>query len=166
MEELDDSWISSFENIERKYNVFYKEKVSSIKICILYIDSNNILQKIVQDNMILEKDGWLLKENLINIIKTREKDNDIKYKLTSLLKYNITIDPVDINNMLKGNINDTYMNALREINNIKYNDTISIFQDLNSMYFIFTELSKKLKLSTTKKIYLNRDNRKTRRKRV
>mgnify|MGYP001162605729 FL=1 len=42
--ELDESWIKNFENIEQKFNIFYKEKSKNIEIIYIYIDNNNEIE--------------------------------------------------------------------------------------------------------------------------
>ena len=66
--ELDTSWISDFELSDEAYKKFYKEKVESVKLYILYVNRNSELFHIKKNNIIIEN-TILKKENLIDILK-------------------------------------------------------------------------------------------------
>ena len=147
---MDTSWIKNYEDLESNYDIFYKENISNIKIYIFYINNKNVLQKIKKDNLLLEDNGILKKEYIFSLIKKYEVDsnneinNKNKYKLFSLLKYNITLNPENIGNFIDNSQSEeyNYLNPLTTIEDIKYKESISIFQDLNGLYLIFTELPK------------------------
>ena len=94
-DEFDYSWISEFEQTENDYASFYKEKIDSIKINYIYIDKTNSVDNIHQESIIIEN-GKLDKERIIDMIKRNMKKNNIDYKLISILKYNITLEPEHI----------------------------------------------------------------------
>jgi hypothetical protein len=177
IDNLDTSWIEKFKKVENNYNIFYEEEVSNIKIYILYIDSNKTLQKIKQDNILLEK-GILYKEYLLSYITKFQTDNDIQFKLLNILKYNISLESEYIEHFLKNNTQDNtqditqditqneYLSVIHNLDNIYFKKTINIFQDLNCLYFIFHQLPKKLKSSNTKKVYIKHTKRKTKKRRL
>jgi hypothetical protein len=51
--ELDNSWIDSFEESEKVFSSFYKEDVENIKLYFFYVNVNNELENIHEDNLIL-----------------------------------------------------------------------------------------------------------------
>ena len=67
-------------------------------------------------------------------------------KFFSILKYNIDIDPSeieqfsDVNNEIK--YNNLFFTIETYLNNINFNPSIQMFQDLNALYFIFNETTK------------------------
>lgn len=81
-----------------------------------------------------------------------------RYTLLSLLKYNITLEPLDITHFLKNTNSYTYLNSIKNIDAIHFEKTINMFQDLNELVMIFYEKSNELKENDpnniTKKIYL------------
>ena len=42
--EIDNKWIRNLENIERKYDLFYKDKQDSIDVYSLFIKNNEIIR--------------------------------------------------------------------------------------------------------------------------
>ena len=75
------------------------------------------------------------------------KNNIKKYKLISLYRYNPCLDSEDINsfierndyNKLNENENDNFFFPEKYLNDVVFDDTITIFQDLNSLFFIYYE---------------------------
>ena len=81
----------------------------------------------------------------------------------SILKYNITLDANDIKNFLLtpdlSSYNEMFLTINKHIDTIFFEKTITMFQDLNNIYFIFYEKTTNNKNrdlnSITKKIYLD-----------
>jgi hypothetical protein len=163
-EELDTSWIKEYKDKEKNYNEFYKEPVSSIKLFFIYVNKDNIIEFLKKENYILNNNS-ISRESLIKLIKEKQILGEYKYKLISLLKYNINIDPENMEDMLDNDsYNEDFLNIEKTLNTIKFNDTIRILQDLNSIYFIFYPNIKSKK--DTKRIFINKKKHKTRRKRA
>ena len=160
-EELDNSWVEKYQKIEKNYNKFYKEKSKEITIFFLYINDKNILESLVKTNYPLNDSGKIHKDSLIYLIKNNQYLSKKKYQLISLLKYNLTIEPEDIVDITANS--EEYLHSQRYLDDIFFADTINMFQDLNSLFFIF--YSKKPSMNTTKKIIINK-NRKTKRKKL
>ena len=153
MEELDIDWIKNFENNEKEYENFYEKKVNSIKIFSLYVNNNCILDK-VKETTILLNNSLLEKDKLIKIIRETKIDENINYKLISILKFNIDLKSNEIKNFLLNNDKYYFLESIKELKNIYFDDTIAILQSLNSLYFIYYEYNKKLKNNKTKKVFL------------
>jgi hypothetical protein len=165
---IDDSWIKEFKDKENIYNDFYKEETSSIKLFFLYVNSSNTLESIKSDSLILEKEGIITKDQLVSLIKRNQHNNTVKYRLLSLIKFNVDIEPSDVLTFIEepeGN-NNNFTTSEKYLEDIKFQDTICMFQDLNSLFFVFYEDKHKRSQSTTKKIVLGGSMRKTRRKRT
>ena len=80
--------------------------------------------------------------------------NDIRYKLQTILQYNIDIEP---HNLSKLNIKtDNFLNVIKNIDNIYWKKTIKLFENLNDLFFIFYENNIH---NTSKKIYLINKNK-------
>ena len=90
---------------------------------------------------------------------------DINY--SQLLVYNIDINNEDVSHYLKYPEDFQFLTSLKHIETINLKSSISIFKDINSIYFIFYETPLvKSKHSTTKRITFSNNKNKTKRKRV
>ena len=157
--EIDNKWVRNLENIERKYDLFYKDKQDSINIYSVFIKNKQIIRT-SKDTLLLDN-GILKRDNLIYFIKNNRKLNNITYKLNSIAKFNVNIDPEDVIDNVWSN---KYLSQERNMSDIHFLDTITIFQDINSLFILFTYPTNRNK--NTKKVYItNSNNRKTRRKR-
>ena len=161
---LDTEWINHFEDEDRDFNDFYKEPITSIKIYFLYVNTKNELEKINEEKHVLTQENMINKNELIKLIKTHDNNDGIKYRLLSVLNYNIDVDSENIYNYLKYPEDFPFLHSLRHIEPINLNPSISILQDLNSIYLIFHEINPTK--SNTKRIVLRKSNRKTKHKRV
>jgi len=150
------------------FHNFYKEEISSIRLFFLYVNSSNTLESIKSDSLILEKEGIVTKEQLVSLIKRNQHNNTVKYRLLSLMKFNVDIEPSDVLTFIEGpdGDNNNFTTSEKYLEDIKFQDTICMLQDLNSLFFVFHENKHTRSQSTTKKIVLHSGMRKTRRKRT
>ena len=165
MEELDNSWIRNYEIKELDYNDFYKDDVKYIKTYTLYINKSLILENINEENFILETNNVLKKHELISIINKYKNDKkEKKVKLLSILKYNINLDSDNVFEYLKQETeNNLFLESIKSIDNINFDPSIAMFEDLNSLFFIFVE-SNNIEKSQTKRIFLHSNQKKTKKR--
>jgi hypothetical protein len=105
----------------------------------------------------------MTKEDLIGLIKRSNIINHRKYSLLSILKYNINIEPHNLKLFFKSkpNIGNTYLQSIKNIDDIVFEKSINIFHDLNNVIIIFTEKDSNVSksnssvLNATKRIYIN-----------
>lgn len=138
MEILDNSWINNYETLEKDYFFFYKEQVDNINLYFIYINNNNEINLITQENVSISKK--LEKKFIYKIIKKKKYNNGINYKLISLLKYNILLEPENIKKFLNNEFNENnniFLIPIYKIEDIEFEDTITLFKDLNSLFFVF-----------------------------
>lgn len=156
--EIDNNWVDTYKKNEEHYNDFYNEKVSTIQVFFLYINSEKDLVNIKQESHTLNVVNILPREQLITLIKEKQHFNQVKYKLFSLVRYNINLQPEEIDDFIVTNdtnvcVTNDYTNRFfspeSHVNDIYFQDTISIFQDLNSLYIIFKADSLHKKKSNT-----------------
>ena len=159
--------IEKIKQAEQVYNDFYKEPVSSIAIYLLYVSQTNELQHVNTNRCLLAENGLLKREVIISFIKNYQTKFAIKYKLLSLLRYNIDIEPTEITDFLEEDIdmNDSrFITSEKYLNDVIYKDTINMFQDLNALYFIFyEEPPNNTRQQHTKRVILTAAAHKTRR---
>jgi len=149
IEDLDSSWIDEFKKDNEKYSDFYTEDVTTIALFFIYIDHKNNVENLSRDLLILDKKNTIVRDQLIQIIKQNQNkinnNNKYKYKLISLFKYNIDIEPEEIYRFIDNKDDSSYNKRFfiqeKYLNDIIYKKTINIFQDLNSLFLIFKEVS-------------------------
>ena len=151
---LDTTIIDEFEKNDKLYNDFYKDKIEQINLYILYVDNNNDLFHIKKDTAILNN-SKLEKNDLKNLIREYINYQDKKYRLISLLKWNITIEPEEISEYLRNEKDFDFIKSIRSISSIEFEDSINLFHNLNSLYLVFHERWKLLE-NKTKKVYINK----------
>jgi hypothetical protein len=112
----------------------------------------------------MSKTNSISREEIIEILKKKSVDDDKKYSLLSILKYNIVLEPDDIKIYLNSRNVNPYLYVVKNIDAITFNKSIHMFHDLNDLILIFYEKSAVHAANNTKKIYLNA-NKKTIKKR-
>lgn len=162
LNDLDDSWIQQFDNEDNLYKNYYKDDINFIKLNFIYINNENYIEKIKEENFLLSVKNCLSREDIITIIKKNNIINEINYRLLYILKYNINIDPIYLQNYLKNedNLNSNFFTSVKNIDSIYFKPTITLFHDINNLSFVFyekicTSLSSSSH-SVTKKIYLQK----------
>ena len=163
LEKLNDDWISKFEKNDKLYQDFYKDNVYYTNIDFIYINKENEIEKIKQESFLMSVENCITRDELIGLLKRNSIDNNKRYSIMSILKYNINLEDDDIKNFLlstnSSDYNQHFLTVNKHIDIIKFEKTINMFQDLNNIYFIFYEKSKPLEHSgnsnvITKKVYL------------
>jgi hypothetical protein len=153
-EALDTNWITHFETIDNSYNVFYLDDVHSIKIKYIYINKENEIEKMKQENRILESPNYLSRDAVMSMIKHNLHSN---YGLLSILKYNINLDPRNVKAFVAAtNYEESFLTHIKNIDEIHWDMTISMFQDLNELTFLFYEKNGSHANNATRKIWLQR----------
>jgi hypothetical protein len=167
---LDDDWIHNFENTDKLYKDFYKDDLYYITLRVIYINRDSEIEKLKQESFLMSNPNYISREEILEMLKKNSVDNDKKYTLLSILKYNIGLEPDDIKVYLN-NGSDEYLSVIKNIDTIVFNKSINMFHDLNDLILIFYEKSLELKNpnsnNITKKIYLRSlsSNKKTIKKR-
>lgn len=171
---LDDEWIVKFETQDKPYKDFYKDDVYYTNIHFFYVNRNNDIEKMKQEIFLFSKPNLITREEVIGILKKYSFDNDKRYTLLSILKYNITLNENEVTDYLykddnhidtnnNDNNDDIFLTKITNIDAIRFDKSISMFHDLNDLLFVFFEKSTELKHNNnaiTKKIYLHSKNMK------
>jgi len=158
---IDTDWIEKLSQEEELYNDFYKEPVCAIKLYLLYVNKDNELQHIKHERYLLPENNVLSRDTIISFIKRYQQKGQIKYKLLSLLRYNIELEPTEITDFLNEDMKlnlGRFIQSEKYLNDIHYADTIHMFQDLNALFFIFYEESEKKKKDHTRRIIFAKPN--------
>jgi hypothetical protein len=159
---LNDDWIKKFDKTDELYQEFYKDDLCYVHLKCIYVNKDGDIEKINQDTFIMNKPNIVSREEILQILKQTMTHNSINYSLLSILRYNITLDPDDVKHFLLNddmNAYDKFLTTIQNIDTITFEKTINMFQDLNSLIFVFHEKSKDNQKTgnnnnNTKKIYL------------
>jgi len=116
---------------------FYKDNNHYTNIHFIYINKLNEIEKMREETIILFNQNILTKEEIIELVKKNRIMDNKTYKLKSILKYHITLDADDIRPFLIENIEPNFLTSFPFIDNIIFEKSISMFQDLNDLFFIF-----------------------------
>ena len=167
-DKLDDNWIIDFENKDKLYQDFYKDDIYFTNINFIYVNQENEIEKIISENFIMSTPNYITREEIIRILKKKSLncENNKKYTLLSLLKYNISLNVEDVTTFLKvKSYSDDFLISIKNIDTIKFDKTINMFQDLNDLFFIFYEKTDKKEIKNiTKRVYFKPKYNKTIRK--
>ena len=156
-DELDDSWIKAIEKEEKLYNSFYKEENDTVEIVYIYINIQNKIYYVKKEYILLDN-KVLDKTKLIFLLKKHKQYNKKNHKLISILQYNIDLSPEELGLYLKNDDNFNFLTIKSKLSHLKWDDTINLFKDLNSLHIIFYEDVKK-KTVNTKKVYIRKLNK-------
>jgi hypothetical protein len=168
---LDDEWINNFEKTDKLYQDFYKDDIYYINLRAFYINRENEIDKIKNEILLMKSPNIISREEIIEILKKNSLDNERRYTLLSMLRYNINLEPDEVKNYLLTRENKEFLSVIKNIDTVVYEKTINMFQDLNDLIFIYYEKSHELKKldlhNCTKKIYFRslHTNKKTIKKR-
>jgi len=157
---LDDEWINNFDKIDELYKDFYKDNVYFVELNILYVNRSNEIEKIKQAPFLMSRPNCITREEILEILKRSALEDNRKYSLLSILRYNILLEPDEIKEYLLNLQDDdtNYLSIIKNIDTIYFEKTINMFQDLNEIILIFYEKSDELKKvnpnTCTKRVYL------------
>ena len=162
-----DSWITDYEEKEKKYNSFYNKDIKSIKLKIYFIENDEIIRvckdKIDISNNILKKD------QLIKYFFKYKTFESTSYKLVHLLSYIVDLDENDVKNYILNEDVNHFFKKYTELHDINISKSIDFFHNINEIIFVLKQKDTINALTQTKKIKLNifnkfTKNKKTRRK--
>ena len=158
----DTEWLEKAEEEEAIYDEFYPEEVDVIQIFFMYVNKDNKLISMKNDRLLIEN-GLLDKYNLSVLIKKNKRYNGLSFEPMSILKYNIDLSPTEIDNYIKFSNDFNFLSCEKNIQDLKWNESIPLFKDINSLHILYYQVNKDYKRNLTKRIKLKK-NKKTRKK--
>lgn len=168
IEDLDLSWIDEFEKIDNEYKNYYSEELSFIRIHSIYVNTNNEIEQVREEKILLKIPGVLQKEELLSVIKHNSFLNYIKYSLLSILKFNISLEPIHLKTFLRNKnseIGSPFLHSIKNLDSIKFEKSITMFHDINDLLIIFHKKINNQKhvnydANKTKKVFINSNSKK------
>tara|TARA_B100000424_G_C22856554_1_gene456614 strand:- start:514 stop:1008 length:495 start_codon:yes stop_codon:yes gene_type:complete len=157
--EIEESWLKNFK--DQEYVKKYEDTVN-LSIFFIYVNINNELEFIKQGPTYILQSNNFEKKDLLENIKTHSYINKRKYKLLSILKYNIDVGANNLEEFLNKCNYDKYIENIKSLDTITFLNSTKLFNDLNSLFIVYHE---NIKPCYTKKIKLIKSHRKTKNKR-
>ena len=158
-----DNWEEEFEIEDEPYKDFYKETQDNINIYFIYINSENEIIRTKKEKFILDENK-ITKSLLIEILKKNMIVKNKKYKPISLIKYNVLLEPDEVQEYIYNFDSFDFMYIETMIDKIEWGKTITLFQNINSLHILFYE--KKKSNAKTKRIFINKPGKKRTRKKL
>jgi uncharacterized membrane protein (UPF0127 family) len=134
---IDDEWISEFNDEERKYGKFYKEPNTYVSLQMIYVNSKKEIEHVTQLKHQLDNENLLTSTTLNKLILERKCVNKTYFRLYKLLLYNTSMEPEEIISDSSKPLQE--LREITEIMDIMLEDTINYLKPLNMLYFIFVE---------------------------
>lgn len=142
LEEIDFSWIDQFEI----YKHYYLEDIETIHVHYAYLNDKQEIIKMNQEQIILQSPNLFSKEEITNLATRNNVLDDKKYRLFSILQFNIDVEPKDLHEFLqdeKENLKEKkshdFLHMFEKIQDIPFKKSIGMFHDLNEIIFFFEE---------------------------
>jgi hypothetical protein len=127
---------------EIDYSKMFKEVtvLNNIKTYITYINSDNEIEIINQKKIYLNNDDNIVtRHQLIEVIKNSQKKNKVKYKLISIMVYNIHVTPESLPNYIENPNDFISLYTLNRIDSFELKPTLRLLKKYNGIYFFFFE---------------------------
>lgn len=125
-----------------KFDLFLQDSVSEIRLTFVRIGRNKTVFETSSEKYLLKMPNVLLKEELEYIL-----NQNLRYceQLVNIYKYNITKTPEEV---IQNSKDDNYFQKVKYKNrDIHFKNTISMFKDLNCIYFFILNSSHPLNIS-------------------
>ena len=134
------------------------EDLNYIKATIIYVNNNNEVEKIKEEKIFIKNANHISRDEIIGILKRNNTKDDKIFTIMTMLKYNFDLEPTEVRNFLLNKEDYSFLSIVKEVDEIAWNRTISMFHDLNDLFIIFYENEKikteKKDTKKTKRIYL------------
>jgi hypothetical protein len=150
----EDEWLEELLEKEKEMDMFYETNVSNVHLYFLYLDKNNNIIYIKKNNYDVTN-SVILKNDIIKLIKNNDICLKQQYSLNALLQYNFSLNIENLSNFMLNPKTFNFFKPIKSIYDIHWKKTISHFNSINSLYFIFKK--KPNTLDKTKKIYISRN---------
>ena len=159
--EIQSNEISEIDETKSNINFFYQTDISKLAIQFVYIDKNNEIIHIKKQRVKLSEKNKILKEQFVGLVSKNFIYDNTKYKLQSVLKYNIDIPPEKIKFLKEY----SFFSIIKNIGDIYFKNSIGMFHSLNALTILFREQEKiNTPIRTKKNLQIKKSHVKTARK--
>lgn len=127
---------------EIDYSKMFKEVTvfNNIKTYITYINTDNEIEIINQKKIHLDNDDNIItRRQLIDVVKNSQRKNKVKYKLISIMVYNIHVTPESLPDYIENPNDFISLYTLNRIDSFELKPTLRLLKKYNGIYFFFFE---------------------------
>lgn len=127
---------------EIDYSKMFKELtiLNNIKTYITYINTDNEIESITQKKLFLNNEENIVsRKQLLELIKNNQRKNNTKYKLISVMVYNIHVTPESLPNYIENPNDFISLFTLNRIESFELKPTLRLLKKYNGIYFFFFE---------------------------
>jgi len=153
---LDDTWIVEFEKTHKLYHDYYKDDLYYTNLHFIYVNKDSEITKIKQESFLMSSCNSVSREEVVGLLKRNSTEDNVKYSILSILRYNITLDVEDVGSFMKNTTAsyESFLTTIKNIDAIRFERTINLFHDLNDLLFIFYEKTEDTKQhNSTKRVF-------------
>ena len=144
--------LSSLYEEKDVYDIYYRTNVNKIYIQFFYVNNNNEIEYKKKIYYSLKEENKISQEEIVQILTKYRFYKNKKYKLTKILKYNLSLKENEIEKFLRLP-NISFLKSIEHKEDIHFEPTIKYFQELNEIIIL---LNKEETNNTTKKVYFNK----------
>lgn len=139
MSDLDISWVQETTRMCSLEQNLLREKSPSIKARYVYINLNNEIIDVIDENIVLHDSDIITKERCLQLVQSRTKKDKIKYILKDIGLFHVSLKPEQIPLYNSGKTRELELKTFPILDDIVIPPSIFIFHHLNSLYFFFYE---------------------------
>lgn len=145
----DFSWVLEQDRLHNPKNNFSREPIGRIQVKYIFINKNKYIDKVLCEMVELALGNVISNEELIRMAENKKyKTPTSRYKLKDLLLFNVDLEPEHIQAYAKNDdfiaFSKPFMKVLSIVDKIIIPDSVFIFHDINTLYFIFEEVEVEL----------------------
>jgi hypothetical protein len=140
--DLDISWTEKHERLLNIHQHYQKEHMDSIKICYIYVNLQSEIEQVICEYETLpqlENKSIISKERVLQLVQNKKILNNIKYSIDSILLYNVSIEPENIQKYVNSDIVEPFLKVYPIVDEILIHPSIFIFHEINCIYFLFKQ---------------------------
>ena len=146
---------------EYEYSLFSLEPLDEIETISIYVNKDNCVHQIKQETLAMDESNKLSQMELDGFIQKNIAETKGTYRITSLCLFKIDINSDQVIDYINEDDNSFIKNIKQfsKIEDIQFNDSLIMFHDINSLIFVFSEISipnvvlkGRLKRNKTKKV--------------
>lgn len=136
------SWIEQEEKLLRAQDNFQREPMESIKCFFLFMNQNNYIVQITDENIDI-CDGKISNERVLRLIEDkRHPKPDVTYMFIDSWTFLVDLEPEHIQVYSQTKASARFLTQLRTVDDIIIPPSIFIFHDVNAVYFLFQEVER------------------------
>jgi hypothetical protein len=140
----DFSWIKEQKTLQDIQNNYSREPMEYINVKYIYINQNNYISKITCEKKDLQSSKEISQEQILHMIeKNKIQTPSSKYRIKEVLLFSVTLEPENIQGYSKNDnfidVSSPFLKKVSILGQINIPESIFVFHEINSLYFIFQE---------------------------